>query len=123
MKRIRNDIILILVIIILALVFYFTYRALNDSKELVCKIYQDQELKYEIALDHSEEIIIDIDDDKIIIEIDKTGVYVKESSCKDKICVNQGKITRGGQIITCLPNKVYIKLEGKGADVYLWTII
>ncbi len=123
MKRIRNDIILILVIIILALVFYFTYRALNDSKELVCKIYQDQELKYEIALDHSEEIIIDIDDDKIIIEIDKTGVYVKESSCEDKICVNQGKITRGGQIITCLPNKVYIKLEGKGADVYLWTII
>ncbi len=119
MKRIRNDIILILVIIILALVFYFTYRALNDSKELVCKIYQDQELKYEIALDHSEEIIIDIDDDKIIIEIDKTGVYVKESSCEDKICVNQGKITRGGQIITCLPNKVYIKLEGKGADVYL----
>jgi hypothetical protein len=119
MKRFRNDIILVVVILVLSLAFYFIYRAFNSSNELVCKIYQDQELKYEIALDHSEEIIIDIDDDKIIIEIDKTGVYVKESSCEDKICVNQGKITRGGQIITCLPNKVYIKLEGKGADVYL----
>ena len=123
MKRFRNDIILILAIIILSLVFYFTYRALNDSNELVCKIYHDQELKYEISLDHEEEIIMEFDDEKIIIEIDKTGVYVKESSCEDKICVNQGKITRGGQVITCLPNKVYIKLEGKGADVYLWTII
>ena len=119
MKRFRNDIILIICIILFSLIFYFTYRAMNNSDELVCKIYQDQELKYEIALDHEEEIILNIDDDKIVIEIDKDGVYVKESSCKDKICVNQGRISKGGQIITCLPNKVYIKLEGKGADVYL----
>ncbi len=119
MKRIRNDIILILIILVIAITFYFIYRSLNSSDNLVCKIYQDQELKYEIALDHEEIITLTTDDGKMIIVIETDGVYVKESDCPDKICVNQGKITRGGEIITCLPDRVYIKLEGKGADVYL----
>ena len=123
MKRFRNDIILVVVILVFSLSFYFIYRAVNSSNELVCKIYQDQELKYEISLDHKEEITLDTKDGKMVIIIEKDGVYVKESDCHDKICVNQGKIKRGGEVITCLPYRIYIKLEGKGADVYLWTII
>lgn len=119
MKKFRNDIILIIIILILALVFYFVYRGINNSNNLVCKIYQDQELKYEIPLGHEEIIILTTEDGRMVIQIDVDGVYVKESDCPDKICVNQGKITRGGQVITCLPDKIYIKLEGKGADVYL----
>ncbi len=119
MKKFKNDIILIIVLIILSLIIYFIYNSINKKDELFCKIYENQELKYEIKLDHSEDIIIEDDEIKIIIEINEDYVLVKESNCKDKICVNQGKITKGGQIITCLPNKIYIKLEGKGADVYL----
>lgn len=123
MKRFRNDIILVLVILIFAITFYFIYRGINNSNELVCKIYQEQELKYEILLDHEEVITLNTNDGKMVIVIEKDGVYVKESDCHDKICLNQGKIKRGGEVITCLPYRVYIKLEGKGADVYLWTII
>ncbi len=119
MKKYRNDIILIIIILIIALTSYFIYRGINNSDNLVCKIYQNSELKYEIALDHEEIITLTTDDGKMVIVIEADGVYVKESDCPDKICVNQGKITRGGQVITCLPDKVYIKLEGKGADVYL----
>ena len=123
MKRFRNDIILVLVILIFAITFYFIYRGINNSNELVCKIYQEQELKYEILLDHEEVITLNTNDGKMVIVIEKDGVYVKESDCHDKICLNQGKIKRGGEVITCLPYRIYIKLEGKGADVYLWTII
>ena len=119
MKRFRNDIILVLVILIFAITFYFIYRGINNSNELVCKIYQEQELKYEILLDHEEVITLNTNDGKMVIVIEKDGVYVKESDCHDKICQNQGKIKRGGEVITCLPYRVYIKLEGKGADVYL----
>lgn len=119
MKSIRNDIILIIIILIFALSFYFIYRYTNNSDELVCKIYYNSELKYEISLDHYEEVTLDYDDAKMVIVIDNDGVYVKEALCNDQICVNQGKIKRGGQVITCLPERVYIKLEGKGADVYL----
>ncbi len=119
MKRLRNDIILIIIILILSIIFYFTYKALNKSDNLVCKIYQDQELKYEIPLTEEKEITLNTLDGKMVIIIDKDGVYVKETDCKDKICKNQGRINQGGQVITCLPDKIYIKLEGKGADVYL----
>ena len=119
MKRLRNDIILIIGIILFSLIFYFSYKAINNSDNLVCKIYQNQELKYEIKLDHEEVITLTTDDGMMVIVIDTDGVYVKESSCKDKICINQGKIKRGGEVITCLPDRIYIKLEGKGADVYL----
>ena len=119
MKKFKNDIILIIIILIFAISFYFIFNAINNKDNLVCKIYQEQELKYEIALDHDEEITLNTIDGKIVISINKDGVYVKESDCKDKTCMNQGKINKGGQVITCLPDKIYIKLEGKGADVYL----
>ncbi|MDE5855798.1 MAG: NusG domain II-containing protein, partial [Anaeroplasmataceae bacterium] len=44
-------------------------------------------------------------------------VYVKASSCKDKVCMHQGKIHSAGQTITCLPQRVFIQLEGSEVDV------
>ena len=44
-------------------------------------------------------------------------VYVVSSSCKDKVCVHQGKIKSAGQTITCLPQHVFIQLEGSEVDV------
>jgi hypothetical protein len=41
-------------------------------------------------------------------------VRVVDSPCPDKLCVAQGAISRTGQFIACLPNRVSISLEGSG---------
>ena len=117
MKKIRNDIILIVSILIIALIIFLVFRLSQKNDNLVCQIYKNDTLVNEIKLDHNEELRIDSDNGYVIVVITPTDVSVKEANCPDQICVHQGKINQSGQTITCLPNKIYVKLVGKGADV------
>ena len=46
------------------------------------------------------------------IHIQNGEVFVKDSPCKSKICVATGKVHRPGQWIICLPNHIFISIEG-----------
>lgn len=48
------------------------------------------------------------------IKIADGGVEVKAADCPDQVCVNTGKITRRGQSIICVPNRVSIQITGEG---------
>lgn len=39
--------------------------------------------------------------------------WISEASCPDKICVHQGKISREGEIIVCLPNRMTARIVGE----------
>lgn len=42
----------------------------------------------------------------------KSGeVYVSDATCKNQICVNSGKISKKGESIVCLPNKVVVEIK------------
>ena len=47
-----------------------------------------------------------------IVAISGRTVRVVDSPCPDKICVAAGSISRAGQFIACLPNRVSVSLEG-----------
>lgn len=49
-----------------------------------------------------------------IIEIEKDKVRVKESHCRNQICVKEGWISKG--VIVCLPNKLVIIVGGSTKD-------
>lgn len=46
-----------------------------------------------------------------ILEVDEEGVRVIEASCPDKLDVKFGKISRVGQSIVCLPNRLVIEVK------------
>lgn len=52
-----------------------------------------------------------------IVKIDKTGVWVDEASCKDKLDIKVGKINKAGQVIVCLPNRLMIELQNSERKV------
>lgn len=39
-------------------------------------------------------------------------VWMESADCPDKLCVGQGRISRSGQTIICLPNKVMVTIKG-----------
>ncbi len=45
------------------------------------------------------------------IQIANREVFVLSSPCPNKLCILQGKISRPGQWIACLPNKVFVRIE------------
>lgn len=45
------------------------------------------------------------------VEIKKGKVTVTKADCKNQICVNTGTISKKGETIICLPNKVYIEIK------------
>ena len=38
-------------------------------------------------------------------------VFMDNASCKNQICVNSGKISKKGETIVCLPNKVIVEIK------------
>ena len=40
------------------------------------------------------------------------SVFIKSSSCKDKICVRTGKIQKKGESAICAPNGVAVTIKG-----------
>ena len=40
-------------------------------------------------------------------------VYMKKADCPDQICVKQGRKSKDGESITCLPNKVVVEVKGE----------
>ena len=51
-----------------------------------------------------------------LIEIGDEKVRVIEADCPDKIDVKQGYISRIGETIVCLPNKMVIEVKGLEED-------
>lgn len=45
-----------------------------------------------------------------IVEIKKDKVRMLSSPCPDHICMEMGWITEPGQVITCVPNRIIIKI-------------
>lgn len=65
------------------------------------------------SLDRDQTITITQDDGKEnVLVIEDENVYMKEANCRNQICVRTGKISRPGQSITCLPNRVSAVIEG-----------
>lgn len=49
-----------------------------------------------------------------ILVIGGGAAWIEDSPCRDKICVAAGRISRPGEWIACLPNRVMVSVEGAG---------
>lgn len=112
----KNDIIMIIVLFvcgaIIAMALLLTRHEGNqvvvsvDGKEIAA-FPLDKDITYEIdgyEGGHNTLII-------------KDGVaYMSDASCPDHLCMGMGKISRNGQSIICLPNRVVVEIRGTDGD-------
>lgn len=53
-----------------------------------------------------------------VIVVSGGRVYMSEANCPDRVCVSDGAISRPGQYIVCLPNRVVVTIESEdGAEI------
>ena len=116
MKR-RNDIILILIIlagIVSLFIFVFMRNSYGDVPYI--NIYHQDKVLYSVPLEKNDRITVEGDISKMVIVIKNGRVHVEESGCDNQICVHEGEKSSLNEMITCLPNKIYIRI-GKRIDV------
>lgn len=117
----RNDFILIFGLLAFCLLFLLFSIIFSSKNDLVANVYYDDEIILTVSLDKDNSYKVNGSLSEMIIIVQDKKIKVLESDCKDHICVNQGFIFRENQTITCLPNKIFIKLEKKDSliDVVL----
>lgn len=105
-----DTIIIIAIIIVSVLVVFLLFKDSNNLKAVIK--YNGNVIETYSLSEVKGETFINVDGDcKLQVKLTSDGVQVVESDCKDKLCVNMGKITRVGESIVCLPAKVSISLE------------
>ena len=109
----RNDFILIFGLLAFCLLFLLFSIIFSSKDDLVANVYYDDEIILTVSLDKDNSYKVNGSLSEMIIIVQDKKIKVLESDCKDHICVNQGFIFRENQTITCLPNKIFIKLEKK----------
>lgn len=102
----KGDIILCAAVCTVAAIFALIFFALKkDGKTVLVKI--DNKIVDEYPLDTDRKIVLE--HNTAVIENSK--VQMIESDCKNQICVNTGKISKRGECIVCLPNKVILEIR------------
>jgi hypothetical protein len=51
-----------------------------------------------------------------VVEIRGKSVSIADSPCRNKTCIAAGSIGKPGQWLACLPNEVFVSIEGRRAD-------
>lgn len=70
-------------------------------------IKQDNKILYDQSIDKN--TTFDTGTNTVVI---KDGVvFVKKADCKNQVCVKSGKISKKGESIVCLPNKVIVEIK------------
>jgi len=100
----------VLVVLLLALVAGTVYLSVAPKAGAWAEVYVDGKLYQKLDLNKDAEL--DLEHLKIVVS-DGT-VRVEEADCPDKICEKRGAISKAGQTIVCLPNRVVVKISGKG---------
>lgn len=113
-KQRRNEWVL-LGIVALAAVLYFIWRVFVPAEEGAVVVVQSHSEEYaRLPLDKDAELDIKWGDSHNYLVIRDGVATVTDASCPDKLCVHQADISKGGEMIVCLPNQVMITVEGSG---------
>ena len=113
----KADIILLVVLVVVGIASSVYFAVSRSAGERVI-IESDGELYARYSLNEDQRIEVKNGNKVNIVVIEGGEVYVEEASCKNQVCVDTGRIDQAGESIICLPNKLVVRIEGKGDKKY-----
>lgn len=105
----KNDWLLLIFVIAVAGIFLGIHFLKPEQAVKEVEIHVDGELYGRYNLEEEQEIRIN---DTNLVQISEGAVKMVWASCPDQICVHHTSISRDGESIICLPNKIVVSVEG-----------
>ena len=110
-KRLKNDILLALSVLLTAGALYGLLQACSDQGKWAV-IEQDGEVIARMNLDLPQVQRIDSSLGSNVIRTEGGSVWMESADCPDGLCISQGRISSTTGRIVCLPHRLVIRIEG-----------
>lgn len=108
-RKTRADLIVIAVLLLLG---GFLYLVMHVNREeggvAVVRVDGVETERHQLSVDGT----FPLNGGTNILVVSGGQAWLSEANCPDHICVKQGKIHYTGQVITCLPNRLTVTVEG-----------
>lgn len=111
----KADKYLIIGILVVATLSFLGIKIFMNGSADKIKITIDGELYEEVSLDKNQTVIIEIPGEEGSNTLEIKDGYAKmiDSNCPDHLCEQQHRISKKGETIICLPNKVIAEVQSK----------
>ena len=112
-KTLRADLVLIAALLLAAGLLYLALNAGRSSGGWAV-VRVDGEVTARYPLGENGSFSLNGGSNTLVIEDGQA--WISEANCPDKLCMGFGKIRYSGQVITCLPNRLTVTVEGGQDD-------
>ena len=112
-KKLRVDLILIAALLLLSGVLYLVLRAgRQEGGVAVVRVNGVETERHSLSVNGT----FPLNGGSNILVIRDGQAWLSEANYPDLLCVKQGRVHYTGQVITCLPNRVTVTVEGGEYD-------
>lgn len=117
LRKYKRDVIVVLSMLAVSLILLLLVFSLSKNGDYVkVSVNGEQTGIYPLATDAE----ITINGGTNVLKIESGEAFIISADCPDHICVNSGRISKVGQSVICLPNKVTVTVIGNSkSDVDL----
>lgn len=105
-KRIRV-LLPLLFFILLSLVLFLVFNGKKEEGDRV-RVSVDGRMIGEYLLGEDREVVLNGGTNILLIKDGKA--CIEDADCPDRICVKEGWVSRTGECITCLPNRLIVEV-------------
>ncbi len=107
----KSDIIFILLAALLIGGVFLAFEMISNSYGRTVVIEEGNEVVGSYPLSEDRTITVQGPLGVSTVVIEHREVYMDDSPCSNKICIDMGHISEKGDSIICLPNRVYITIQ------------
>lgn len=105
------DFVIILICLCLS-VLLFALRPNENGNEAVIRVDGKEYKTVDINSTDIDEITVN----GVTVVYGGGEIYIKDSSCRDRICMNAGHLSKKGQSSVCAPNRVSVEIKSDGKN-------
>ena len=105
----KNDIILVIIIVTIAVLAFLLHNAIGGKGASCVTVKVNGEIQGVYSLAEDQEI--EINNGTNILQIKNGKADMISADCPDKLCVNQKAVSKNNENIICLPNKVIVEVD------------